>query len=85
MCFSLPWFEELLVSLVIFVAVIAILRLFLPWIFGVLGVSTGPLLAIINIIIWAIVVIYAIYIVFALIECLLASGAGFPSLLPRHS
>lgn len=84
MCFSLPWIESLLVWIVIVVAVVAILRLLLPWVFAQLGVGTGPLMAIVNIVVWAIIAIFVIYVAFALIECLIGLGGGGLSLLPRH-
>lgn len=82
MCFSLGWIETLLIWLVIVFAVIAILRLLVPWVFSILGANTGPLLPIINIVVWAVIAIFVIYIAFALIACLLGSGAL--SLFPRH-
>jgi hypothetical protein len=79
-CFTLEFVEQLLVWLVIVCAIIAILRLFLPWIAAQLGAVGGMVLAIINIVLWAIVCIYVIYFVFMLIGCLAGSG-GF--LLPH--
>lgn len=84
MCFSLEWIESLLIWLVIVVAIVAILKILIPWIFSMLGVGGGTLLAIINIFIWAVVAIFIIYIVFALISCLLGLGGGL-SLFPRHA
>ena len=81
MCFSLAWFENLLIWLVIVVAVVAVLKIFLPWLFSQLGVGAGPLVQIVNIVIWAVVVIFVIVLVFALLACL--SGVGHLSLFPR--
>ena len=79
MCFSIPWLEQLLVWLVIVCAVIMILRLLLPWVAAQLGI---PIVAqVINIVLWAVVVIFVIYFCFALIECL---GGGHIGLLPHH-
>ena len=79
MCFSLPWLEQLLVWLVIVCAIIAILRLLLPWVAAQLGI---PIIAqVINIILWAVVVIFVIYFCFALLSCL---GGGGLSLFPHH-
>jgi len=83
MCFSLGWLESLLINIIVVVAVVAILRLLLPWVFGMLGVDAGILLQIINIVVWAIVAIFVIYVAFALISCLLGSGASL-SLLPHR-
>lgn len=78
MCFSLPWLEQLLVWLVIVVAVIMVLKLVVPWVAAQLGV---PIVAqVLNIILWAVVLIFVIYFCFALLSCL---GGGLP-LFPRH-
>jgi len=80
MCFSLPWLEAFLVYCIIVGAVIAILRLVIPWVIGQLGI---PLVgAVLNIVLWAVVAIFVIYICFALISCLIGGG-GF-SLLPHR-
>jgi hypothetical protein len=76
-CFSLSWIEQVLIWLVILAAVVALLRLVLPAVFSMLGVEGGLFVQAVNIVIWAIVVIAAIYFVFALISCLVGSG-GFP-------
>jgi hypothetical protein len=85
-CFSLGWFEQLLVWLVIIVAVIAIFKLLIPFILSQLGGSLGAagnlVMAVVRIIIWAVVLIICIYICFALIECLIGMGGGLP-LLPH--
>jgi hypothetical protein len=81
MCFSLAWIEQLLIWLVIVVAVIALLRLIIPWVLGMLGVGGGIIAQAINIVIWAVIAIMVIYIVFALISCLLGLGGGLH--LPR--
>lgn len=79
-CFSLAWVEQLLVWLVIVAAIIAILRLLLPWVAAQIGI---PIIGqVINIVLWAIIVILVIYICFALLSCL--AGGGLP-LLPHHS
>lgn len=79
MCFSLAWVEQLLVWLVVVCAIIAILRLLLPWVAAQLGI---PIVAqVINIVLWAVVVIFVIYFCFALIACLGGSGVG---LFPHH-
>jgi hypothetical protein len=83
MCFSLAWIMQLCIWAVIIVALIAILRLFVPWILAQLGSGGVMIGQIINIIIWAFICIIVIYIVFALISCLLSMGGGLP-LLPHH-
>ena len=81
MCFSLAWIEQLLIWLVIVVAIVALLKLLLPFILNQLGVAGGIIMQAINIVIWAVILIFVIYFVFALIACL--GGGGLP-LFPRH-
>jgi hypothetical protein len=83
MCFSLEWIETLLIWLVIVFAVIAILRLLLPWVFSLFSTNPGPLLPIINIVVGAVLAIFVIYIAFALIACLM--GGGGLSLFPHRT
>lgn len=78
MCFSLAWIEQLCVWLVIVCAIIAILKLLLPWVASMIG---GIVPAVINIVLWAVIAIFVIYFCFALIECL--GGMGHLSLMPR--
>lgn len=74
MCFSLSWLEQMLVWLVIVCAIVAVIRLLVPWITGVLGV---PIIGqVLNIILWAVIAIVCIYIIFALLSCLLSMGGG---------
>jgi hypothetical protein len=70
MCFSLGWLESLLINIVILAVVIGILKLLIPWVFGLLGVSSGPLMAVIQWIIIGIVAIFVIITVFQLLGCL---------------
>lgn len=80
-CFTLGWLEQILVYCVIVFAVIAIIRLLVPWVLRQIGV---PIIGqVINIILWAIVCIIVIYIVFALLSCLIGGG-GLSLLPPRH-
>ena len=79
-CFSLGWLEQFAIWCVMIGALIAVIRLIVPWAVGQLGI---PLVAqVVNIILWAVVCIFAIYIVFALLGCLF--GMGGLSLLPPH-
>ena len=81
-CFSLEWLQQFLVYCVIVGAVIAIIRLVVPWAMAQVGI---PILAqIVNIILWAIVVIFVIYIAFSLLSCLIGMGGHGLSLLPPH-
>ncbi len=85
-CFSLGWLEQVLINLVIICAIIAILKLLVPLLVGLLSPLMGGGAAIIGqiitIILYAIVAIFVIYIVFGLIQCLV--GAGGFSLLPHR-
>lgn len=76
MCFSLGWVEHLCIYLVCIVAVVAIMRLIIPWLLSLIG-GGGIIAQIINIVLWAVVAILVIYIVFGLIGCLLGSGGHF--------
>ena len=79
MCFSIQWIESLLVWLVIVCAIFAILKLLLPWVAAQLGI---PIVAqILQIVLWAFIVIVVIYLAFDLISCL--GSGGFPRLGPR--
>lgn len=79
-CFTSQWLQQFLVWCVIVGAIIAIIRLIVPWVMAQVGI---PLLGqVVNIILWAIVAIFVIYIVFALLSCLI--GMGGVSLLPPH-
>jgi hypothetical protein len=77
MCFSLQWVEQLLVYLVIVAAIIGILRLLLPFILSQLGAGGTVIGSAINIVLWAVIAIFVIYICFALISCL-GGGGLFP-------
>ena len=78
MCFSLGWLEGLLINIVILAVVIGVLRILIPWVLGLLGVDTGPLMQIINLILWAIVIIWVIYFVFGLLSCMGGGISLFP-------
>ena len=79
MCFSIGWLEQLLVWLIIVCAVVAVLRLIVPWVAAQLGV---PVIAqVLNIILWAVICIFVVYFCFALLACV--GGGGMP-LFPHH-
>jgi hypothetical protein len=75
MCFSLAWLLQLCVWIIIVIALVSIIRIVIPWIQAFAGIPE-PIIAIINIIIWAIIAIAALYIIFGLLSCLFAGGAG---------
>ena len=82
MCFTLHWFQQLLVWAVIIIAIIAILKILVPYALNKIGAEIGEgmgvLIACGRIALWAVIVIFVIYIVFALIYCLLSYGGGLP-------
>ena len=81
MCFSLAWLEQLLIWLVMVAAIVAILRLLIPWVTSITFPIIGQVL---EIILWAVLAIIAIYIIFALLSCLIgAGGFHFPALPAR--
>lgn len=80
-CFSLPWLEQILIWLVVVCAVVAILRLLVPFILAQLGAGGDIIMKAINIVVWAIICCFVIYICFALIYCLTGSGM---TLLPHR-
>ena len=74
MCFTLAWLQQLLVWLVIVCAIVAIIRLLVPWITGIIGL---PIIGqVINIILWAFLAIICIYIIFGLMGCLIGMSGG---------
>jgi hypothetical protein len=60
----------LLIWIVVICAVVAILRLLLPYVLGWLGVSGDLVMRVINILIAAIVIIAIIYLVIDVLSCL---------------
>ena len=79
-CFSLAWLEQMLIWLVIASAIVACIRLLIPWVTSVTFPIVGQIL---EIVLWAVIAIIAIYIIFALISCLIGMGGGFHLPLPR--
>lgn len=72
-CFSLAWVEQLLIWVVVVIAVIAIFRLIVPWLMGLIGAPPGGgmIITILGYIVWAVVVIAVVIFVFDLISCAL--------------
>lgn len=71
MCFSIGWFLQLLIFLVIICAVVALVRI---WLLPLLAPIDGRLVATINVIIGVVVAIIVIYLLFDLISCALGGG-----------
>jgi len=76
-CFSLGWVEHILIQIIVIIAVVAIIRLLIPFVLRALGVAGSVVVQAINIVLWAVVAIFVIIICFDLIECLLGSGGFF--------
>ena len=73
-CFSLGWIEQICVWLIVVAALVAIINLLVPYLTGLIGL---PIVAqIIKIVLWAVVAIACVYIIFALLSCVLGSGGG---------
>lgn len=79
MCFSMIWWQQLLIYIVIVCAIVGILRLLLPYVLSQLGAGGGVIAGALNILLWAVIAIFVIYICFALISCL---GSG--TFMPLH-
>ena len=70
MCFGLDWIESLLIWLVMLAVVVAVLRLLVPWVLAQLGIAGGMIMQVINIIVWAMVIIAVIIFCFDLLRCM---------------
>lgn len=82
MCWSLGFLEDLIIRLIILGAVIAIIKIIVPWILSFIGPISAPVVQILYIILWAIVAIWVVIICFELFQCLI--GAGGFSIVPRR-
>jgi hypothetical protein len=79
-CFSIVWIQQLIIWIIVIAAIVAIIRIVVPWLTGIAGGSLpGPVWAILNIVLWAVVAIAVVIIVFDLIACI----ASAPRILPR--
>jgi hypothetical protein len=77
MCFSLAAVEQFLIWLVIVCVLIGIIKIFVPWILSLAGIGIdGKVAQLINLVIIGAIIIFAIIIVFWLLECLLGGGFG---------
>ena len=73
-CFGLGVIEQLLVWLIIVVAIVAIIRLLVPFLDSMTGI---PIIGrVLEIVLWAIVAIMILYVIFGLLGCLFGSGGG---------
>lgn len=70
-CFSLDWFEHVLIAAIIIVALIAFLRIVASGVLTSIGVSIPAwIIEAIKIIVWAVVAIVFVVIIFTLLKCL---------------
>jgi hypothetical protein len=78
MCFSLAWLEQLVIWLIIVSAIIAVIKLVIPFLDSLTGM---PIIGrILMIILWAVVAIAFVIIIFGLLSCVLGGSGtlGFP-------
>lgn len=78
-CFSLGFWEQVCILIVIIIALWSLIQLLLPFVTQFLP---GLVIQIIKIVVWAIIAIICIKIIFDLLACLLG-GAGLGFHLPR--
>ena len=77
-CFTLDWFEHLLIVLVIICVIVGVVKLLLPMVMGWFGAPPGgnTVITILGYLLWAVVAIFCIIIVFDLLSCV-GAGNGF--------
>lgn len=76
-CFTLGFLESLIVWVIIVGAIVACIKLLVPWISSLVNPVVGQ---IIMIILWAIVAIMVVYLIFGLLACLVGAGPPFHAL-----
>jgi hypothetical protein len=77
-CFSLAFWQQVCILIVLAVGLWSIIKLFLPWLMQKLP---AIVVQIINIIIWVIIAIVCIVVIFALLQCLVSLLGGTGGLL----
>jgi len=74
-CMSLGFLQAFIVQVIIICAIVAVIKLLVPWLVSFTGL---PILGqVIMIILWAIIAIMVVYLIFALLSCLMGSGGSF--------
>ena len=63
-------------------AIIAIIKVIVPWVLSLIGGVGAPVVQIVYIVLWCFVAIWAVILCFELLQCLV--GAGGFSLLPHR-
>ncbi len=76
MCFTAASLLAILIWVVIICAIFAIIRIVVPMVAAQLGGPGSAIVQIINIVLWAIMVIIVLYFAFEMISCLLSMGGG---------
>ncbi len=75
MCMSLAFVQQLIVWLIVAAAIVAIIKLVVPWLDSVTGL---PIIGqVLMIVLWAIVAIMVVYFIFGLLTCLAGGGPPF--------
>jgi hypothetical protein len=72
-CFSLSFWEQVCIFIVIVIGLWSLIKLFLPYLTQYLP---SIVVQIIQIIVWVIIAIIIIVIIFGLLSCLLSAGSG---------
>lgn len=72
-CFTLGWALQLCVWIVIVIALVSILRAVIPWIESWAGLPS-IVITVLNIVIWAVIAIAALYIIFGILSCVFSGG-----------
>jgi hypothetical protein len=72
-CFSLAFWEQVCVMIVIIIALWSLIQLLLPYVTQFLP---AIVIQIIRIVVWAVIAIICIYIIFGILSCLLSAGGG---------
>jgi len=73
-CLSLGFLQQLIIWVVVIAAIVAVIRLLVPYLTSLIGF---PIIGrIIEIVLWAVVAIAVVYLIFGLLGCLMGSGGG---------
>jgi len=75
-CLSLGFLQALIIQCIIIAVVVGVVQILVPWLVSFTG--WAMLGQIVNIIMWGIIAILIVYIVFALLGCLVGSGGFHP-------
>jgi hypothetical protein len=72
-CFSLGFWEQVCIFIVILIGLWSLIKLVLPYLTQFLP---AIVIQIINIVVWVVIAIICILIIFGLLSCLLSAGGG---------